>query len=185
MLPAVKGCYACCHGLVNHTEFRGLYLAESKHIVAELSRISFLITQTLIFFVISVNISLKMMKIMNMRPSSVAVKASASASSKAAPATANTVKALNITKANLVGSQGGSATRNLDGVVSNLVLKSFKILNISRHCSLHISQYTLLHPINCRFTPSTTMLTMTKLSSRILSIVLSMTPKLAKTTELP
>ncbi len=56
------------------------------------------------------------MKIMNMRPSSMAVKASAT---KAAPAAIKTTKALNITKSNLVGSQGGKATRNVDGVVNH------------------------------------------------------------------
>jgi hypothetical protein len=61
-----------------------------------------------------------MMKMIAMRRSSLAVKASASTSTKAAPAAVKTTKALNITKANLVGSQGGSATRNVDGVVSIL-----------------------------------------------------------------
>lgn len=65
-----------------------------------------------------IQISLKMMKMMNMHRSSLAVKASASGTAKAAPVAAKTTKALNITKSNLVGSQGGKATRNVDGIVS-------------------------------------------------------------------
>ena len=66
-----------------------------------------------------------MMKIMAIRPSKVAVYAAAGSSSKTTPAAAKTLKALNITKSNLVGSQEGSATRNVDGIVSDSKLQLY------------------------------------------------------------